>query len=93
MTYKHSTHLLGMLSHIENFRMPMSMKVLINERFFMSSFVAQVSVVLSICAFLSLKHNFTRLIFSFKKFQEIGTKSLFLSFQNSFSARYFPIST
>ena len=32
------------------------------------------------------------LIFSVKKFQEMGTKSLFLSFQNSFSASYFPIS-
>ena len=26
------------------------------------------------------------------KFQEMGTKSLFLSFENSFSASYFPIS-
>ena len=31
-------------------------------------------------------------MFSFKKFQEMGTKSLFLSFQNSFSVGYSPIS-
>ena len=31
-------------------------------------------------------------MFTFKKFQEMGTKSLFLSFQNSFSASYLPIS-
>ena len=37
-------------------------------------------------------HAFARLIFSFKNFQEMGTKSIFLSFQNSFSASYFPIS-
>ena len=43
------------------------------------------------CFFLK-KHDFARLIFSIKKFQEIGTKSLFLSFQNSFSASHFPIS-
>ena len=38
------------------------------------------------------KPDFKRLIFSSKKFQEIGTKSLFLTFENSFSATYFPIS-
>ena len=32
------------------------------------------------------------LIFAFEKFQEMGTESLFLSFQNNFSASYFPIS-
>ena len=37
-------------------------------------------------------NDFSRLIFSFKKFQEMGTKSPFLSFQNNFSASYFPIS-
>ena len=31
-------------------------------------------------------------MFTFKKFQEMGTKSLFLSFQNSFSASYLAIS-
>ena len=40
----------------------------------------------------SKKHDFPRLVFSVKKFQEMGTKSLFLSFQNSFSASYFPVS-
>ena len=40
----------------------------------------------------SLKHTFARLIFSFKKFQEMGTKSILLNFQNSFSASYFSIS-
>ena len=38
------------------------------------------------------KHDFARLMFSVKKFQETGIKSLFLSFQNSFSASYFPVS-
>ena len=37
------------------------------------------------------KHDFARLMFSIKKFQEMETKFLFLSFQNSFSASYFPI--
>ena len=37
-------------------------------------------------------HDFARLIFYVKKFQEMGTKSLFLSFQNSFSACYFSVS-
>ena len=32
------------------------------------------------------------LIFAFEKFQEMGTESLFLSFQNNFSVSYFPIS-
>ena len=36
------------------------------------------------------KNDFARLIFPLNKFQEMGTKSL--SFQNSFSASYFPIS-
>ena len=52
---------------------------------------------LLICIFQSFfkktkKHDFASLIFIVKKFQEMGTKSLFLSFQNSFSACYFPIS-
>ena len=34
---------------------------------------------------------FERLIFSFKKFQEIGAKFLFQSFRNSFSTSYLPI--
>ena len=58
-----------------------------NERICCSS----ISRSLDMCI-LSLEHDFARLIFSFKKFQEIETKSLFLSFQNSFLAVYFPIS-
>ena len=42
--------------------------------------------------FLKTIHDFARLIFAFNKFQEVGTKSLFLSFQISLSASYFPIS-
>ena len=42
--------------------------------------------------FFFKKHDFARLIFSFRKFQVMGTKSQILSFQNSFSASYFPIS-
>ena len=38
------------------------------------------------------RRDFAKLIFAFEKFQEMGTESLFLSFQNSFSASYFPIS-
>ena len=38
------------------------------------------------------QHDFKRLIFYVKKFQEMGTKCLFMSFQNSFSGSYFPIS-
>ena len=45
-----------------------------------------------ILIFFFFFNDFARLIFSFKKFQEMGTKSPFLSFQNSFSASYFPIS-
>ena len=42
--------------------------------------------------FFKKKHDFARLIFSVNKFQEMRTKSLFLSFQNSFSASHFLIS-
>ena len=42
--------------------------------------------------FFLKKHDFARLIFSVKKFQEMGTKSLFLTLEKSFSASYFPIS-
>ena len=42
--------------------------------------------------FFLKRHDFARSIFAFKKFQEMVTKSLFLIFQNSFSASYFPIS-
>ena len=38
------------------------------------------------------RHDFARLIFVFQKFEEMGTKSLFLNFQSSYSASYFPIS-
>ena len=38
--------------------------------------------------FFFRKHDFARLILSVKKFQGIGTKSLVLSFQNSFSASF-----
>ena len=58
----------------------------------MSSFVSLSPPVLKICALLSLKKDhFVRLIFSFKIFEEVRTKSLFLSFQNCFSAGYFAI--
>ena len=42
--------------------------------------------------FVKKEHGFARLMFSVKKFQEMGTKSLFQNFQNSFSGSYFPIS-
>ena len=42
--------------------------------------------------FFKKRHDFERLIFAFKKFQKMRTKSLFLGFRNSFSACYFPIS-
>ena len=42
--------------------------------------------------FFSEKDMIARLNAAFKKLQEMGTKSLFLSFQNSFSFSYFPIS-
>ena len=63
------------------------------KEFQMSSFVSLESSVLQIYAFWTLKekHDFVRLIFSLKKFQEIMTKSLFLNFQNSFLAEYFPM--
>ena len=63
------------------------------KEFQMSSFVSLESPVLQIYAFWTLKkkHGFVRLIFSLKKFQEIMTKSLFLNFQNCFSAEYFPM--
>ena len=59
--------------------------------------VSQYPFIASLCSyvyfnFFKTKHDFARLIFSVYKFQEMGTKSLFLSFQNSFSASYFPIS-
>ena len=53
-------------------------------------------ISLLICMFLQdffkTRHDFLGLIFAFQKFQEMWTKSLFLSFQISFSASYFPIS-
>ena len=39
---------------------------------------------LDMCILKFKKHDFAMLIFSFKKFQEMGTKSLFLSFQIAF---------
>ena len=60
--------------------------------------ISQYSFVASLCwyvyfkVFFKKEHDFVRLIFAFKKFQEMRTKSLFLSFQNDFSASYFPIS-
>ena len=45
-------------------------------------------VDMSILSFFKKKHDFARLILSVKKFQGIGTKSLVLSFQNSFSASF-----
>ena len=47
---------------------------------------------LDTCILKLKKHDFARLIFSFKKFQKMERKSLFLSFKNSFSASYFAIS-
>ena len=63
MTQKSSIYLLGMSNHIFNF----IFKTL------------QYPFVTSLKVFLKKKHDFTILIFSFKKFQEMGTKSLFLS--------------
>ena len=82
MMQKSSIYLLGMSNHIFNFIFKTS----------------QYPVVASLCwmyilkYFFKKRHDFARSIFAFKKFQEMGTKSLFLSFQNSFSASYFPIS-
>ena len=45
-----------------------------------------------ILKFFLKKDDYVSLIFTVKKFQDVGTKSLFLNFQNSFSASYFPIS-
>ena len=62
--------------------------------FFPNEFICCSSVTgsLNVCVLMLKNHDFARLIFSFKKFQEMGTKWLFASFQNSFSAGYFPIS-
>ena len=47
---------------------------------------------LDMCILNFKKILFCKVNFSFKKFQEIWTKSLFLSFQNWFSPSYFRIS-
>ena len=62
--------------------------------FFPNEFICCSSVTgsLNVCILMLKNHGFARLIFSFEKFQEIGTKSLFLDFQNGFSCSYFPIS-
>ena len=72
------------------------MKVLIDEGRFPNELIRYSGITGSLGyvhfkVFLK-KHDFTRLIFSFKKFEVMGTKALFLSFQNSFSVSYFPIS-
>ena len=46
---------------------------------------------LHICILKLKKRDFGRLVFFFKKCEEMGSKSLFLSFQNSVLASYFPI--
>ena len=70
------------------------MKVLY-ERYFPNELICHSSITGSLDMYI-LKfekgHDFARSIFSFKKFQEVLTKSLFLSFQNSFPASYFLIS-
>ena len=58
---------------------------------------SQYPFVVSLCCYYILKFflkkdDYVSLIFTVKKFQDVGTKSLFLNFQNSFSASYFPIS-
>ena len=70
------------------------MKLQINERFFPNELTCCSSVTgyLNICILKLKKHDFAGLIFFCKKFQKMGTKSLSLSFQKSFSACYFPIS-
>ena len=83
MTQTFSIYLMGMLNHIFKFI------------FKTSQYPSVESLCLHVyfkCFFFKKKHDFARLICSIKKFQEIGTKSLFLSFQNSFSASHFPIS-
>ena len=82
MTQKFSRYLLVMSNHIFRFIFKTS----------------KYPFVASLCwyvyfkvVFIFLKYDFARLIFSVKKFQEMGTNSPFLSFQNSFSASYFII--
>ena len=83
MTKKFSIYLPGMSNHI--FRI-----------IFKTSqypFVESLSWYVYFKVFFKKKQlDFTRLIFSVKKFQEMGTKSLFLCLQNSFSDSYFQIS-
>ena len=85
MTQKSSIYLLGMSNHIFNFTFKTSQY----------PFVAYLCCMYILKFFekkKTKKHDFARLIFAFKKFQEMRTKSLFLSFQNSFSTSYFPLS-
>ena len=49
-------------------------------------------IFLHLIVFKKKQRDFARLICSVKNFQEMGTKSIFLRFQNRFSASYFPIS-
>ena len=83
MTKKLSIYLPGMSNHI--FRI-----------IFKTSqypFVESLSWYVYFKVFFKKKQlDFARLIFSVKKFQEMGTKSLFLCLQNSFSDSYFQIS-
>ena len=82
MMQKSSIYSLGMSNHIFNFIFKTSPH----------PFVASLCWYVYFKVFFKKRHDFARLIFAFKKFQEMATKSLFLGFRNSFSASYFPIS-
>ena len=83
MKQKSAIHLLVMSNHIFKFILKTSQY----------PFVAFLCLyVYFIVFFFKKKHNFARLIVSFKEFQELGTKSQLLSFQNNFTASYIPIS-
>ena len=82
MTQKSSIYLLGMSSHIFNLIFKTSTY----------PFVASICWYVYLTFLFLKRRDFGRLNFAFKKFQEIGTKSLFLSFQNSSLTSYFPIS-
>ena len=84
MTQKFSIYLLGMLNHIFKFIFKTSQYPLV---------ISCISLLICMFSiFFKKKKHFATLIFSVMKFQEMATKSLFLNFENSFSASYFPIS-
>ena len=84
MMQKSSIYLLGMSNHIFNFIYKTSQY----------PFVASLCWYVYFKVFFKKKTWFCKVIFAFKKFQEMGTKieSQFLGFRNGFSAGYFPIS-